>query len=778
MKANRMKDALENIARGGVPENINLWPRIESRLEQRNSFMQTLRARPVMVIVIVLLALSLLTGVVYAIGRLTGYIPGIGFVQANSLRVLAEPVSQTREGITVSIEQVVVDSERTIIIYKTEGLTIAAANSTGEGGGPFGSSHLLRLPDGTTLEESTGYSGTPEPLLNNIKTEGGWPNYVWRLVYPPVSKQVNELTLMIPVLQNMPIGAAPENWEITFQLKPAPADMTYAPVIEFTPVSEDGITFTPVAGETSTPALSNIATLNGFTYQLDNVIELEDGYVFTGNLSWDDSVFPTGKGVILEAVIPVLTDASGQVISIEDVPLDWSNQEHKALWSYRTNRKAFAGPLTLSVSSIKTSMIAPAIDFEVDFGSNPQVGETRDVNRDFVVEGYDIRLLSIGLTAVPDTCQGVGVDFKFSGDVPDDIWISDVVPQEPIVCSGGGGGGGGGPVDPTVFYGSVGYKDIPVGLHHYSINVSIPYVVNGLWQVAWNLPLTSEPMPTPEPGACLTLDKWNQLSGRNAPLPPGLGGKILTTVNEGGPWPGIYVSNLDGTSPRKIDTGTWPSLSTDGTRLAYSIGDGIHVFNLSSGQNPALGIDGYRIIWSPDSTRMMFTTTFSLNVVNADGSGLQKIDTGSAQVISSVGWLADNQTIVYAVMGGDGFTFTTYNLQSGETKKLFTIQNKAGYGAISADGQWIVFADRIFGADNWGIFISRLDGSERKMIAEPEVPTAFASVWSPDGQWLVITTPTNNGLDRLWNIPVLVNPFTCEVARLNNINGMIEGWSP
>jgi Tol biopolymer transport system component len=125
-------------------------------------------------------------------------------------------------------------------------------------------------------------------------------------------------------------------------------------------------------------------------------------------------------------------------------------------------------------------------------------------------------------------------------------------------------------------------------------------------------------------------------------------------------------------------------------------------------------------------------------------------------------------------MGGDGFTFTSHNLQSGETKELFTIQNKAGYGAISPDGQWIVFADRIFGANNWGIFISRLDGSERKLVAEPEVPTAFASVWGPDGQWLIVNTSNQDGVQ----IPVLINPFTCQVARLNNFNGMVEGWSP
>jgi hypothetical protein len=571
----------------------------------------------------------------------------------------------------------------------------------------------------------------------------------------------------------MPAGAAAENWEITFHLKPAPADMKFAPIVTVAPPSKPA----PVAGETTTPALSNVATLNGFTFQLDNVIELDDGFVFTGNLSWSDSVFPTGNGMISEAVIPILTDASGHKIPVEEVPLNGATMdEHKMPWSYRTNGKAFSGPLTFSISSIKTSISASPIDFEMDFGPDPHIGQRWEVNRDFVVNGQTVRLLAVSLGTVPDTCQGVGVGFEFTPNPPGIYdYVEDTVPQEPMVCSSEHGGGGGGePANPNIFYAGVSYKDIPSGLHHYSINVSVPYVVNGPWQVTWTPPLTSAPTPTPEAGACLTLDKWNQLSARNDPLPSGLGGKILTTVNEGGPWPAIYVSNLDGTVSTKIGTATWPSLSTDGTRLAYSVDDGIHIHNLFSGENHAIGTDGYRIIWSPDSTRIMFTTTFALYVVNADGSGLQKIDTGSAQVISPTGWLADNQTIVYAVMGGDGFTFTSHNLQSGETKKLFTIQNKAGYGAISADGQWIVFADRVFGADNWGIFISRLDGSERKMVAEPEVPTAFTSVWGPDGQWLVITTQNHNGLD----IPMLVNPFTCKAARLNNVNGMIEGWSP
>jgi len=741
--------------------------------------MQTLRARPLMAIVIVILALLLLTGVVYAIGRLTGYIPGIGFVQTNSLRVLAEPVSQTREGISVTIEQVIVDAERMVIIYKTEGLTIEAANSKGEGA-TFGSPHLLLLPDGSILQETPeiGYGGTAEPLINDLHTEGGWPNYVARLVYPPVPSPVDELTLLIPILQNMPAGAAPENWDLTFHLKPAPADITFAPMITLVPPSEPVNVATPVIGETTTPALSNVATLNGFTLQLDNVVELEDGFVFTGSLSWDDSVYPTGKGMISDEVVPTLTDASGQIIPMEGVQLVNGPymDEHKSAWSYRTNRKTFSGPLVLNVESISTIIDSPETSFELDLGPNPQVGQTWDLNHDLVFEGHTLRLLSVQL--VDDhssSCWKYDLTFNFASDLAGiSASVNDVVPQTPLnqVCEGGGGGGG--PVDPKIFSTGIQYSDIPNGLHHFTISASIPYVVLGPWQVTWTPPLTSEPTPTPVAGACLTLDKWNQLAGRNDPLQSRLRGKIVTTVNEGGPLPAIYVSNLDGTNSRKIDIGAWSSLSTDGTRLVYSAADGLHVVNLSTGENSTLGTDGYRIIWSPDSTRMMYTTTFSLYVVNADGSGLQKIDTGSVQVISSVGWLPDNQTIVYGAMSGDGFTFTTYNLQSGETKNLFSFQNKAGFGAISPNGQLIAFSDRIFGATNSGIFISRLDGSERRLVASEDVATAFASVWSPDGQWLVITTRNTDGVD----IPVLVNPFTCEAAQLNDVNGTIEGWSP
>src|SRR5512133_202111 len=90
------RDVLDAAAREHVPESLNLFPRIAMKLE-RKTLMQTLRARPALMILLVLLALSLLTGVAYAIGRSLGYIPGVGIVEQGAvIRVLAEPVSLTR----------------------------------------------------------------------------------------------------------------------------------------------------------------------------------------------------------------------------------------------------------------------------------------------------------------------------------------------------------------------------------------------------------------------------------------------------------------------------------------------------------------------------------------------------------------------------------------------------------------------------------------------------------------------------------------------------------
>jgi hypothetical protein len=531
MRDDGIRNSLHSIARREIPENVDLWPRLVKALDQKPIVPTHPKWRLAWTIIMIILGLSVVSGVAYAVGRMTGYLPGIGFVQPNSLRELAEPVSQTRDGITVTIEQVVVDSERTVIIYKTEGLTIAAANSMGEGAS-FGSTHLLRLPGGTLFEEAPGigYAGTPEPVINDLRTQGGWPNYVWRLVYPPVPQHVDEGMLLIPILQTMPPGAAPENWALTFRLKPAPADMTLVPIIGL--AQPGGLSqATPAAGETVGATQSTTSTHNGFTFQLDNVIELDDGFVFTGNLSWDDEAFPTGKGVQLQDIPIILTDSNGQDIPIEPVQLANVSftDESQAVWSYRTDRKAFSGPLQLSIASIAATMVAPEINFELDLGPNPQTGQSWEFNRDFVLAGHSLRLLSVRLISDSNPCWKFDLNFNFASDQAGiSAIVNDVVPQSTLhgTCAGGGGGGGA-PVDPKLFTTGTSYSNLPIGVHQFTITTYLPYTVSGPWQLTWTPPVSAVPTPTAGPGACLTLEKWDQLINQNDPLPSGWAAGLL-----------------------------------------------------------------------------------------------------------------------------------------------------------------------------------------------------------------------------------------------------------
>lgn len=770
MNQDTVKNTFESIARDGIPDDLNLWPQIAERIKERNTIMKTLQAKPIVIVLLLILVLILLTGVAYAINNLLGYIPNIGVVDQNSpLRVLAEPVEITRDGVTVRIEQVVADQQRTVIVYKTEGLSVQAANSKGEGG-PFGSPHLLVLSDGSILEEATlplG-NGDSEPIIQNLHTQGGWPNYVWRLVYPAIPPNINDLTLLIPILQTMPAGAAPENWQISFRLKPAPANLTVMPLIQVDSTAVAPTTGVSQPSGEETSQLSSIVSSKGFTFKLDNVIELNDGFVLSGDLTWQDSAFYTVKGNVIGFEKPRLLDENGTEIAIEEVPVENYGTDTSRNWSYRTNTKSFSGPLTLVFNSIEPILYPNPIDFELDLGNNPQVNQKWEIQRDFMFQGKTLRLLSAELIQLEgDPCWKYSLRFHFKSDDPHlTAGIQDVVPPTPLqkVC----GGGGGGPLaDPEVFMASDNYPNIPTGLHHFTVVPTIDIVVSGPWQLVWNPPVSTNPTQTPPASACLTRENWNKLKDLTQALPEGLTGKVVFTIQNT-----MHIYDLAGNELQSVSGGNWPSLSHTGSSLAYSAVDNtLHIVNLESGENIPTIAGGYHPIWSPDDQRLLLLNAFGVFVINKEGSAQEKIDAGEAQIFSAVGWI-DEQTVVYGALGGEGFLLKKYNLQTGETVPLFTIQNKAGYGAISPDGQWIVFADKVFGADNWGIFIAKLDGSDKRMIVSPDVPTAFISLWSPDGKWLLVNTTDSN-----WeSIPFLINPSDCQSIPLRQFRQMIENW--
>ena len=714
------RNILNNVARQRIPDEINLYPRIIAQLE-RKSFMKTMHARPVISIILLLLSLTLLSGVVYAVGRSLGYIPGVGIVEQDTpIRVLAQPIEAERDGITLTVTDAVLTGEKTIILYTIENVPWDILSHQEDVPGCF-ERPFLRLPNGDMLVSGEG---------------GGYPNQI-RGEYPPIPAGINEAIFVLPCIMNSLPGLAPEHWELPLKFESAPPDLTVIPVIEITQIP------TPeVLHEQEAPV------------ELNNALLIGDQYILTGIIKHPES------GGRIELIKMQVTDADGaqvyfQMPSLYDLPsFDWGMQFQSEVQF----------PLILAFDWIQ---IAPVDDssaiFEFDAGENPQPGQEWIINQPIQISGRTITLETVRVGSQN------GYSFIFSVD-PDITGLSLEIPGTTALGGGGGGGYGLGRVSA-----SRSYEELPTG--KLSIILSDLLVATPLetWTIQWafeNPPAIEATESISEPEACLTLAKWIQLSDQNDLHLPEVTGRIISTVNEGGPHPAIYISSLDGKYSQKAAIGAWPSLSNDGTRLAYSTADGLNILDLETGINTVIGTDGYRIIWSPDDTRLLFTTTINLYVVNADGSGLEKIKTELSQVISPVGWLPDNQGVTFSILTGSGFDLKRYDLVSGEIESLFTIHNKAGYGAISPDGQWLVFADHVGGETNWSIFISRLDGSERRMVAEPAVLTSFTSVWGPDSSWLLINTRNIDGTQ----VPVLVNPFTCQAAVLP-VNGAVEGWS-
>jgi hypothetical protein len=122
---------------------------------------QALRRRVWYAAAAILLALiitALIVGpqkVYAAVRQLFGYIPGVGIVDESApIRVLAAPVTITRDGISLTVTSAVLTGDRTHIEYRLFGVPGADYPGREDVVGCY-QPEYLRLPDGTQLTRST-----------------------------------------------------------------------------------------------------------------------------------------------------------------------------------------------------------------------------------------------------------------------------------------------------------------------------------------------------------------------------------------------------------------------------------------------------------------------------------------------------------------------------------------------------------------------------------------------------------------------------------------------
>ncbi|NOH02714.1 MAG: DUF4179 domain-containing protein [Chloroflexi bacterium] len=401
MKQKSYREILDSIADDSLEEQASLWPQIASQLEGK-TLMKTLRHRPVLAVLIALLILLALSGVAYAIGRSLGYIPGLGVVNPNTpFHVLAEPVSQTRDGVTVTVEKAVMNEGNVLLTYKIEGLTSDKASPL-EALNTCFSPYELRFPSGESVFSDGSFG--EKPLNGGMTFDTRDPVYGFESnIRFPVPVGVTSATFFIPCISGaLSPGILPENWELPLRFIPAPPDvaLTMMPVIEVMqptqaamPLAETSPLPAPDAGDANPLTLTKIIAGDNSLHYGD---AYRHSYILFGELNPPAPSQPSEWRI--DWVSLDLVDSNGQTVYWQipnDIDQPVSDSPHKLVWAIIVPE--FAPPLRITQTAryAISANSQETYTFEFDTGANPQPLQEWKLNTEFEFAGRRIRLTRI-----------------------------------------------------------------------------------------------------------------------------------------------------------------------------------------------------------------------------------------------------------------------------------------------------------------------------------------------------------------------------------------------
>jgi hypothetical protein len=753
MKKTSYPEFLDAVAGDHVPNDLDLAPIIIDRIQKGKSFRMQPKTKLVTTILLVAIAFVALfytvPAVKAAIQRWFGYVPDVGLVHDGQIRVLAEPVSVTRENITVTVEQVVINEEGSVLIYSVEAIPAAAQDAPADegicstGARPYIVS--LRLPGGS-------------PLLASPEGVESWSSgYRHRFNYPPMSSDVDDATLVISCLFHTLTGTVPEIWEIPLHFVPAPADMTAFPVIEI-PTS----TAPAIANSSDANAVENTA----LRLTLERAVQLDDGYLLYATLHWEDTPFHYVE-LLDQAETLRLLDGSGQEILYEihedeQTGVNWNQrQTHFAI---KTAPVQSRDPLTLELDAVLVGL--PVNDsFVFDPGPNPQPGQQWQPNVELTFGEHRMLVHSITVEQ-----SGDGYSIEMTSNTG--ILKSGLVDHEHPIVSGYDGISAEGMFYNGFYY----FNGLPEGPITLSVgDIGVKHIQK--LQVQWTPPAPSSTILPTQPTACLSAQTWQARLSQPLAIPAGLSNKILTygpidQSNINGPWE-VAIVNLNG-SQRQPIAEVKGAISPDGTRFAYSLNNaGIQIKDLASGSvTPVPGTTGSYpgLFWTPNGKSIVFSQigSFDLFMVNPDGSGLRQLTFGGYHELP-IGWLSDGSLLYGQYEAEDQYVVYRFNLQSGESQEF----SREDIQSISPDGRYLAIGKLTFG-ERWQLTIGDLDGQNRWSLNDGN-PSIIFPRWSPDGQWIIVAV-LDPGAGATMH--ALINLRTCEAIPLPHLQDDVLTWLP
>ena len=438
-----------------------------------------------------------------------GYVPGVGFVDVNDVRVLVSPVSQTQGDITVTVKQVMAGPNQTYLVLSVDGLEptpqlledyweqppeqpidewLARYRSLWESDG------RLILPDGSEVYGES-YQGSPGDGFYTM---------------PTLPAGVHSAVFAVTRLPGVPADKAPQGWTFALEFGYAAAPVS-APVVDNSDYTADS---PPPAAAHTAPSIT------------------------LPEASPVDTTSETVQGISLRALEVVYAETETTIrLAIENIPPDWHyrqislygiltddlGNEYTSLFGPVTGLQpdgtyllSFdpispqASLLTLTVDQFSTALLLDDKTISVDFGDAPQVGDTIPLDEDVQIFGTTLHFNSIYIregtpySSPENTSTITWLDFMLDpiqaeGDrVISGLMLTERASEalgipENAVAGGGGGGGGGGGEDAEhtyYFYPSIGIpSDVPLPTGSYEIPIDeVQINILGPFVIDWEVP--------------------------------------------------------------------------------------------------------------------------------------------------------------------------------------------------------------------------------------------------------------------------------------------------
>ncbi len=194
---------------------------------------------------------------------------------------------------------------------------------------------------------------------------------------------------------------------------------------------------------------------------------------------------------------------------------------------------------------------------------------------------------------------------------------------------------------------------------------------------------------------------------------------------------GVYVTDIDGNGTR-VTLGSsdgYPAWSPDGSTLAYAGSDGIYLHDIQTGTDRRLTFCGkpencgfdFEPSWAPDGSRIVFArqdyggSSVQIFVVNADGTGVQQLTSGSE-------WNAEPVWQPVSVEGGGPSRGPSTSLPSPATPALADTEHGSPFDvAFGAGAVWALTCDS-------GCLGDRRDSTGSALRIDPDSGEVLASV--------------------------------------------------